>query len=193
MARSHVQIVFRPMMVQSCRAQLPCILAAYSIHQDAKDASWLQGSTHCSPGRHFFGSRQLSFGRAPVPGRLAACALASCTTKLNHADVEVRFLRVNLVSCWTRWRSLLVAIRSASGKKIASMALPGLSSADVLVEPRFAVSRSKWARVKAADVMNAYLMPIWSKCECCYCGGYVYTYVQLIPTRSTSPLWLVHS
>ena len=28
-------------------------------------------------------------------------------------------------------------------------------------------SRSKCAKVKAVDVMHAYLMPTWSKCECC--------------------------
>ena len=28
-------------------------------------------------------------------------------------------------------------------------------------------SRSKCSKVKAVDVMHAYLMPTWSKCECC--------------------------
>ena len=28
-------------------------------------------------------------------------------------------------------------------------------------------SRSKCAKVKAVDVMHAYLMPTWSKCDCC--------------------------
>ena len=28
-------------------------------------------------------------------------------------------------------------------------------------------SRSNCAKVKAVDVMHAYLMPTWSKCECC--------------------------
>ena len=37
-------------------------------------------------------------------------------------------------------------------------------------------SRSKCAKVKAVDVMHAYLMPTWSKCECCWCGACVYAY-----------------
>ena len=65
-----------------------------------------------SPGRHFSsGPRQLRFGGAPVPGLLVPSPLASWTTKLT--DVEVRFLH-STASCWTRWRSLFVALRSAS-------------------------------------------------------------------------------
>ena len=31
-------------------------------------------------------------------------------------------------------------------------------------------------KCNSVDVMHAYLMPTWSKCECCWCGACVYAY-----------------
>ena len=38
-------------------------------------------------------------------------------------------------------------------------------------------NRGQWAKVKAVDVMHAYLMPTWSKCQRCLCGACVYANV----------------
>ena len=83
-----------------------------------------------------FGAASAALWPAPVPGRLFLCPLASCTTKLTHADVEVRFLRsrANLALRWTRWRSLSVWPSGPHReKKRASLALAGRPSTVVLV------------------------------------------------------------
>ena len=59
----------------------------------------------------FFGAASAALRRGAGPGLLVPPPLASWTTKLT--DVEVRFLH-STASCWTRWRSLFVALRSAS-------------------------------------------------------------------------------
>ena len=117
-AQVHVQIVFCStcsMMVQLCGVPLLCsqLLSPYAGHDRRMlhDSMYVH-SAHVSPGRHFSsGPRQLRFSGAPVPGFRVPSPLASWTTKLT--DVEVRFLH-STASRWTRWRSLFVALRSAS-------------------------------------------------------------------------------
>ena len=113
-AKVHVQIVFCStcsMMVQLCGVPLPCP-QLFGTMQGTIDGCFMTPcirSARVSPGRHFSsGPRQLCFGGAPVPGLLVPSPLASWTTKLT--DVEVRFLH-STASCWTRWRSLFVALR----------------------------------------------------------------------------------
>ena len=100
------------MMIQRCGVPLPCS----QLRSPGRDRRNLHDSMYTrvrgSPGCHFSsGPRQLRFRGAPVPGRLVPSPLASWMTKLT--DVEVRFLH-STASCWTRSRSHLVALRSAS-------------------------------------------------------------------------------
>ena len=68
----------------------------------------------------------------------------------------------------------VVGVRASIISKCAGFpSPPGETSCPLLTNLSatvwFAVveSRSKCAKVKAVDVMHAYLMPTWSKCECC--------------------------
>ena len=117
-AQVHVQIFFCSttcsMMVQLCGVPLPCsqLLSPYAGHDRRMlhdsmytvaralrlVAIFLRGRVSCA-----------SAGRRSPVSSIVPSPLASWTTKLT----DIRFLH-STASCWTRWRSLFVALRSAS-------------------------------------------------------------------------------
>ena len=63
--------------------------------------------------------------------------------------------------------SYAVLHHSPSDKKVKLNLPSAIELSETAVWFAVVESRSKCAKVKAVDVMHAYLMPTWSKCECC--------------------------